>query len=391
MIRIGAGVSTQSNPSSAALEALDAARTALGGQPANLGFIFCSSHPAESMDLIVKALSPSLEGTTVIGCTTQTAIGGGREIEDQPAVSVWLGHLPGAELAPFELDVAETPDGLQIVGLPFVERSLAATFLLADPYTFPTQMFLQNLNQDYPDLPVLGGQAGGAGAGEVRLVLGDRVVTGGAVGVQVGGDVRVTPVISQGCRPIGSPYVVTKVQGNVIFQLGGKPPLNRLREILAKLSREDRARAAHNLHIGVVIDEIKADPQPGDFLIRPVFQADPENGAISVGEVLTVGQTVQFQVRDAEAADADLRQLMEQHVGRHGVDTTTGALLFTCNGRGFGLFGRPDHDIAAIRDALPELPVAGMFCGGEIGPIGGVNFLHGFTASIALFQEPIDL
>lgn len=390
MIRIGSAISTKSSPELATEEVLEGACRALGDLPANLAFMFISSHQPQSVDQIVKILAPALDGATLLGCTTQTAIGGEREVEEGPAISLWLAHLPGAQIVPFELSLEDTPDGHQIVGFPLVENHPAATFLLADPYTFPTQDFLTTINTGQPDLPVLGGQASGAGAGQVRLVLGDRVLNQGAIGVQIGGGIRVTPVISQGCRPIGSPYVVTKSAGNVIFQLGGKPPLVRLREILSKLSREDRARAAHNLQMGVVIDEQTENPQPGDFLIRPVLQADPETGAMSVGDVLSVGQTIQFQVRDAVSADAELKSLLEGHVQHTGAESNSGALLFTCNGRGSNLFGLPDHDITALRDAIPGLPVAGMFCGGEIGPVGGVNFLHGFTASIALFQDSID-
>jgi small ligand-binding sensory domain FIST len=388
MIKVGSAISTHSNPEAAAAEVLEYASAALGDSSATLALLFASSHQTDDVERIVAKLAPNLDGAALIGCTTQAAIGGHREVEEGPALSLWLAHLPGARLAPFELSTEQTPDGDAIVGFPFVEETLEAVFLLADPYTFPTQVFLQGLNGDYPDLAAFGGQAGGAGAGNVRLVMGEKVLNQGAVGVQVSGDVRVTPVVSQGCKPIGSPYVVTKARQNVIYQLGGKPPLLRLREILGKLSREDRARAAHNLHMGVVIDERKADPQPGDFLIRPVLQADPETGAMSVGEVLNVGQTIQFQVRDAQTADLDLKHLLDGHLERSGPESTAGALLFTCNGRGSNLFGTMDHDISSLQNAIPDLPVAGMFCGGEIGPIGGVNFLHGFTASVALFQEP---
>ena len=387
MISIGSAISTQSNARLAAADVLEGASAPLRDAPANLAFVFASHHESDGMAEVIAELAPSLDGATVIGCTTQTAIGGAREVEEDPAVALWLAHLPGATLTPFQLSVEHTPDGPAIVGFPFIDETPHAIFLLADPYTFPTQHFLQGINRDYPELPILGGQAGGAGAGEVRLVLGARVVSQGAVGVLLGGEIRVKAVVSQGCKPIGSPYIVTEARGNGIYQLGGKPPLLRLREILSMLPREERARAAHNLHMGVVIDERKANPQPGDFLIRPVLQADPETGAMSVGEVLNVGQTIQFQVRDAATADSDLRAMLEEHLADNGPERTTGALLFTCNGRGVNLFGSPDHDISAIRDAIPGLPVAGMFCGGEIGPIGGVNFLHGFTASVALLED----
>ncbi len=388
MIKVGSAISTNVSPVEAANEVLDRATAPLEGSPVDLAFVFVSSTHGPRVQEVASSLAPRLAGATVLGCTTQASIGEEREIEEGPAVALWVAHLPGTVLVPFRLSFERTPDGQALIGFPILEDHIKSVFLLADPYTFPTQHLLQSLNDDYPDLPVFGGQASGAGAGQIALVLGDKVLNEGAVGVQIGGAIDVTPLVSQGCKPIGDPYIVTQARGNIIFKVGGKPPLFRLREIMSKMTPEDHANAAHNLHVGVVIDERKADPAPGDFLIRPVLQADPETGAISVGDVLTVGQTVQFQVRDAATADADFRGLLEERLGQTGGRDPVGALLFTCNGRGSNLFGSPNHDVNVLRDNVPGLPVAGMFCGGEIGPIGGKNFLHGFTASVALFLEP---
>jgi small ligand-binding sensory domain FIST len=388
LIKVGAGISTHGTPAAAANEVFERATASLDGAEPDLAFVFVSSAHGPGVEQIVSVLAPRLPGATLLGCTTQASIAEQREVEMGPAVALWVASLPGATLLPFDVSFKNTPDGQALVGFPLVEDDIKAVFLLADPYTFPTQHLLQNLNEDHPDLPLFGGQASGAGAGQIALILGDKVLNEGAVGVQIGGSIDIAPLVSQGCKPIGDPYIVTRARGNIIFQLGGKPPLVRLREIMAKMSREERARAAHNLHLGVVIDERKPEPAPGDFLIRAVLQADPETGAISVGDVVTVGQTVQFQVRDAATADADLRTLLEERLGQTGGRDPVGALLFTCNGRGSNLFGVPDHDVGVLRDCVPELPVAGMFCGGEIGPIGGKNFLHGYTASVALFLEP---
>lgn len=387
-MRVGAAISTHGTPAAAAAEVYERAIPALEGATPDLAFVFVSSVHGAGVEQIVSVLAPRLAGTTLIGCTTQASIGEKREVEMGPAVSLWLASLPGATLLPFQVAFQNTPDGQALIGFPILQEEIKAVFLLADPYTFPTQHLLENLNDDHPHLPVFGGQASGAGAGEISLILGEKVLNQGAVGVQIGGNIDIAPLVSQGCKPIGEPFIVTRARGNIIFQLGGKPPLVRLREILSKMSRQERARAAHNLHLGVVIDERKPDPGPGDFLIRAVLQADPETGAISVGDVLNVGQTVQFQVRDAATADADLRSLLEQRLGETDGRAPAGALLFTCNGRGSGMFGEPDHDVGVLGESLPGLPVAGMFCGGEIGPIGGKNFLHGYTASIALFLEP---
>jgi small ligand-binding sensory domain FIST len=190
--------------------------------------------------------------------------------------------------------------------------------------------------------------------------------------------VTVRPVVSQGCRPVGSPFVVTRATGTHVDELGGVPALARLQECAAEADEDDRALMRGGLHLGIVVDEQKVDFDPGDFLVRDVLGTDPRSGSLAVGEEITVGQTVQFHVRDAASADDDLRELLA------GIDASA-ALLFTGQGRGRQLFGTPDHDAGVVDDLLGPLPIAGAFCAAEIGPVGGRNFLHGFTASLALF------
>jgi small ligand-binding sensory domain FIST len=209
-------------------------------------------------------------------------------------------------------------------------------------------------------------------------VLDDRVADHGAVGVFVDG-VEVRTVVSQGCRPIGRPYTVTGAHRNFVEEMAGKPALERLREVADAATEEERLLLRQGLHLGIVVDEHKTDFERGDFLVRNVLGADRETGALAVGELVEIGTTVQFHVRDAVAADEDLRELLAGA-------TAEAALVFTCNGRGRRLFGTPDHDAALVSEMLGRVPAAGAFCAGEIGPIGGKSFLHGFTASIALFD-----
>ena len=194
--------------------------------------------------------------------------------------------------------------------------------------------------------------------------------------------IRIRALVSQGCRPIGNVYAVTRAEGNVIHELGGRPPLQRLQELVGTLSPEDRELVGRGLHVGRVIDEYKAELGRGDFLIRGVMGVDPQSGALAVGDRIEVGETIQFHVRDAATADEDLRTLLQREA-----EPAAGALLFTCNGRGSRLFSVPDHDASLVSEKLGGLPLAGFNCAGEIGPVGGKNFLHGFTASIALFVE----
>ncbi|MGH2682223.1 MAG: FIST signal transduction protein, partial [Actinomycetota bacterium] len=245
-------------------------------------------------------------------------------------------------------------------------------------------LLLRELDRRQPGVTVIGGMAsGGVETGESRLFLGDRVVSSGGVGARLPAAVEVRSLVSQGCRPVGSSYMVTKAQGNVIAELAGRPPLERIREVYVSLSAEEQSLMTEGLHIGRVIDEYRADFGPGDFLVRGVIGADQETGAIAVGDVVGVGETIQFHVRDAASADEELRKMLLA-VGNR---PPAGALLFTCNGRGTRLFPVPHHDASLVSREFGDPPLAGFFCAGELGPVGGRNFLHGFTASLALFYE----
>jgi small ligand-binding sensory domain FIST len=220
------------------------------------------------------------------------------------------------------------------------------------------------------------------------LLLGRAVLAEGAVAALVSGPVRLRTVVSQGCRPIGRHYVVTKAERNVIYELGGKPALIQLKEIFDTLPAREQVLVQRALHLGRVVSEYQDRFEQGDFLVRNVVGLDPSSGAIAVGDYIRTGQTVQFHVRDQEAADAELKQLLATAAKRS--PGPAGALLFTCNGRGTRMFSQPNHDAECLAKSLGNVPVAGLFAQGEIGPIGRQNFLHGFTASVAIFEPPGD-
>lgn len=227
---------------------------------------------------------------------------------------------------------------------------------------------------------MIGGNASAArGPGGNRLVLDRRIHTDGAVGVLLGPGVEIETVVSQGCRPIGRPYIVTRAERNQLLELAGEPALARLIEMSRRMSEDEIDSINAGLHLGRVIDEKKLDFGRGDFLVGGVLGADEASGAIVVDHLVEVGSTVQFHIRDAATADEDLRQLLD---GRR----ADGALLFTCNGRGVQLFDAPDHDAGVLHERVGA-PAAGFFAAGEFGPVGHRNFLHSFTASVALFRD----
>jgi small ligand-binding sensory domain FIST len=353
----------------------------LGADDADLLVCFVSPHFLGALDDMVHAIRNLLEPGVLLVVSTGAVAGDAREVEHGPALALFAARLPDVRLTPVALHVEDTPDGASVVGWPDLAGEPETLLLLADPFTFPVDAFLRRCAEDHPALAVVGGLASAATRpGANRFALDARVVADGAVGVFLEG-AGIRTVVSQGCRPVGRPLVVTRADRRLLQELAGRPALERLRELAEEAGEEDRALLQHGLHLGVVVDEHRADFSRGDFLVRSVIGADRETGAIAVGDQLQVGQTVQFHVRDAAAADDDLRALLLRAASR----PAAGALLFTCNGRGSQLFGIPDHDAGLVEELLGPLPLAGGSCAGEIGPVGSRSFLHGFTASLALF------
>ncbi len=382
--RFAAGLSEHPVASHAVGEVAGAIIEAFEGADPDLVVCFASPHFVGAMDDLAFALGNLLGPKVLLGATAVSVIGGAHEVEEGPALSVFAASFPGVRLTPVALGVERKPDGATVTGWPELDHEPSTLLLLADPFSFPIDGFLHQLDRahratgDAPALQVIGGAASAArGPGGNRLVLDTAVTTSGAVGVFLDG-VDVRTVVSQGCRPVGNPFVITRGERNRLEELAGKSALDRLQECAATATEEDRALMRAGLHLGVVVDEHNVEFARGDFLVRNVLGGDQASGALVVGDEIAVGQTVQFHVRDAAAADEDLREMLS------GVEASA-ALVFTCNGRGRHLFGVPDHDAGVVEQLLGPLPVAGAFCAGEIGPVGGRNFLHGFTASIALF------
>jgi small ligand-binding sensory domain FIST len=389
-IRCAAAASTLADLPQAIDAAVRAAEADLGpGDRADLAVVFVSKAYGPAIRPCMDGLADAVSARVVLGATVEGLLAGPIEYETGPAVAVWLARLPGAELVPLALDYAQTADGGSFVGWPAALDAgwppNASLLLLADPFSCPIDRLLERMNEDHPGVPVVGGMAsGGYEPGCNTLVVDQRSYESGAIGVVVGGTVRMRPVVSQGCRPIGRPLVITKADANVIIELGGRPALERLREIYADLDPVDRDLVRTSLHVGRVASEYQDSFQRGDFLVRTVMGADPDSGVLAIGDLVRTGQTVQFHVRDAASADADLVELLSREQGRSGA--AAGAIVFTCNGRGTRLFRNPHHDAVCLQERLGPLPAIGFFAQGEIGPIGARNCLHGFTASIALFE-----
>jgi small ligand-binding sensory domain FIST len=356
------------------------------GERPDLAIVFVTPPFGGALEDAVAAIDDILHPLVLIGCAAESVVGPHREVERTAAVSLFAART--GPLLPLALEAGPSPDDdLVVKGWP-ADMAFApqALLLVADPFSFPVEEFLAWVERRHPGLPVIGGLASAAqAAGGNRLAVGRSIRTSGAVGVLLGPGVEVETVVSQGCRPFGQPLVVTKAEGNVILELAGTPALERLVSQAQGCLTEAEVALLEmgGLQLGRVIDEHRSSFGRGDFLLRGVLGADRRSGALAVGDVVPVGTTVQFHLRDAATADEDMRVLLKGQ-------RADGALVFTCNGRGSRLFDEQHHDARVLSDLLGPVPLAGFFAAGEIGPVGGHNFIHGFTASMALFRDTPD-
>ena len=389
-IRVSVGASESLDTVEAAAEAAQHARAGLDAH-CDLAFVFASSEHLAMAKWLISEVHERLSPRALIGCGAGGTVADGREMEGGPSVVVWGASLPGAELETMHLTAERDGEGFRLLGLP---ESLAgpadedrageeSVIALCDPFSFPAEELLAAVEHSRPGAPLLGGLSSAMFAGGAVLIQDGEVHTDGAVAVRLRGP-RLLPCVSQGAGPVGPEMTITSAEANLIAELAGKPAMERLGEVIAELPLPERDLAAAGVLIGLVIDENRPEYERGDFLVRPIIGADRTSGAIAVGERVRVGQTVRLHFRDATSADEDLRDALRAGAQTLGPAGAAGALLFTCNGRGSHMFDVPDHDASAIQDQL-GVPTAGFFCAGEIGPVAARSFLHGFTATIAVF------
>ena len=358
------------------------------GEHVDLALIFPSSHFVKHAAGLGVNLRRAIGAKVMIGCCSEGVIGPQHEIEGEPAVAVVAAQLPGVAIQPFHI---AGPDLMDLARAPMrfddyvpASRDTRGFVMIADPFSSPMERVLDAFNHMSEGIPIIGGLASAARQpGDNRLFLNDTVMKDGLVGVALGGPVQVDVIVSQGCRPVGPVFEVTDAKNNIINSLGGAPPMERISAVLQALDESERELLQNGLFVGRAIDPARESLGRGDFLIRGVLGADSKTGAIAIGDVIENGERVQFHLRDARTAREDLEMMLTPHAL---FGAPSGAFLFSCNGRGTNLYNEPDGDISAINSFFHGIDLAGFFCAGEIGPIGGKNFLHGHTASLALIR-----
>jgi small ligand-binding sensory domain FIST len=385
-VRIACGLSTAADPRTGAVEAAAKVAAEMGNANIDLAVVFASGAHLAAPDATLEGVHDALDPDILIGCGAGGIVGGGREIEGGTAVTVWAASFADGVVSTFHAEVTEVEDGLSVSGVPDL-RGAGGAILLPDPYSFPTDAVLAELHDRAPGVPVLGGVSSARTLrGEAALFLGEEVVSGGAIGVRFDG-IELLPCVSQGATPIGPELTITAGEGRIIQELAGRPALAALRAVIEELGEAEREILAEGMLLGIVVEQGQPDYVHGDFLVRSVLGGDPEHGTIAVGAPISAGQVVRVHARDAASADRDLHEALGLRRQALGSDRPAGALMFTCNGRGRGMFGVADHDATALTEELGAIPTAGFFAAGEIGPVGGESFLHGFTATVAVFPS----
>ena len=360
-------------------------------KPDLLLLFMTAAHTVEAEELLQR-IHGQLSPGCLIGASAEGVIGRDQEIERAPGLSLFAGDLAGASAKSFHISRDDwrkilTDENALAEAIGF-NTETRAVIGFGEPFSTPVRQLLERIDEKCPGLPLIGGMASsGRNAGENLVLQDDEVLDQGFVGITLHGAIDVQTVVSQGCRPIGHPLVVTKAHENVIEQLGGKPAIPVIQEIVDGMSPDEQQLLHNGLYIGTAIDEYRESWSRGDFLVRNVLGMEQASGGIGITDLIRAGQTVQFHVRDAQTADEDLKLLLEAQQKK---DSPAGGLLFNCNGRGTRMFSEPCHDISATRALLPQTPIAGFFAAGELGPIGRRNFIHGHTASFALFRPRRD-
>ena len=354
-----------------------------------------SPHYEDSYERVTELMAENLGAKHVFGCSGGGVIGNGFEIEQRAGVSITAAILPNVDIKPFHLQVHRLPD--MDASPDKWEELFGVTadrdphfVMLADPYSFPVQDLLMGMDYAFPNAAKIGGLASGATQqGGNALFLDDQVLRTGAIGLALDGNIIVDTVVAQGCRPVGQPMRISKSDRNMLLELEGKPPMAVLRGMFEELPERDRELMGHSLFLGVVMDELIDSPAQGDFLIRNVVGMDQSTGGLAIGEILKEGQLVQFHLRDAQTSTDDLLAVLSRYADQNRENEIPGALLFSCLGRGQYLYGRANHDTDLFREKLGAVPLGGFFCNGEIGPVSGTTFLHGYTSSFGLFRPKL--
>lgn len=404
-------LSTRPSLEAAVAEVVERVQQSLTAEP-HLGLVFISSAYASEYSRLMPLLKEQLSIPVLIGCGGSGIIGmnqqgNAQELEGKPAISLSVAHLPDVNVQAFYIPPDRLPDldsppaaWVELVGVSPQEEP--QFILLAEPFSSGISDLLQGLDFAYPGSSKVGGLASASAmSAQSGLFCNYELYREGTVGVALSGNIVLETIVAQGCRPIGQTYQVTKGEQNILLEVAqqdgskmttdqatSRPPLEVLRDLIQSLSEEDRQLAQHSLFVGIARDEFKQKLGAGDFLIRNLLGVDQRVGAIAIGGRVRPGQRIQFHLRDARTSQEDLELLLQHYQEEASNTNAAGGLMFSCLGRGEGLYGQPDFDSGLFQRYLKNIQLGGFFCNGEIGPVGGGTFLHGYTSVFGICRQP---
>ena len=386
-------LSKQTDIDAAVQEAAEEIIRQLGKDQADLTVVFVAPQYKDFYDKIPDLVNRYLKPGLLFGCSGGGIIGNGEEVEQQAAFSITCASLPGVKIQPIYSETKELPDqdtapSVWREWLDVKIEDQPHFIFLADPFSFRGDEFLAGVDFAYPNSKKVGGLASGAqGPGGNALYLGDKIYSNGLIGIALSGNIEVDTIVAQGCRPIGQPMKITACQDTLLKELDGKPTLEVLQDLNETLSDADKKLLQTSLFLGIEMDAMKDDPKQGDFLIRNLIGVDRESQSLAIGALLRTGQLVQFHLRDKKMSSEDLDVMLTRYLSQGHAESASGALLFSCLGRGKYLYGEANHDTNMFQDKLGKIPLGGFFCNGEIGPVGNATFLHGYTSSFGIFRK----
>jgi len=369
-------------------ETAQSALAEIGGK-VTCGFVFVSADYAENLADFLELIQVHAHVPILAGCSGIGLLGAGREEEQAVGFSLLLLNLPQTQVHAVRLPAVGEDEEMTAVSMRALagrgSESCEAWIVAANPFTLPVEPWLDAWDGGFPGVPAVGGLASGGRRGDTAFVFHERELVEGGVAVGFSGGVKVRTLVSQGCRPVGEPFTITGAEGHLVTSLGSRPAFEALDTTFGALPPRDKALAQGNLFVGLAMSEYVEEFKTGDFLIRNLIGGDPQAGVLAVGALPRVGQTLQFQLRDRASADAEMRHLLDE-VKVSGANPFA-SLVFSCTGRGRHLFGEPHHDARVLAETVGDHASAGFFCNGEIGPVGGHNFIHGYSAAMALFCD----
>lgn len=344
----------------------------------NIGFLYATDYLAPHLGEILARLRQATGiaewiGTTGIGIGARGEAGAAVEYYDRPALAVMLGALPADSFRVFEPVHGGLGPFRSENGAWLARAQPLVGIVHGDPRNPLTPEIVSELAEATGSF-LVGGLTSSRAGGFPQIA--DGVVEGGVSGALFAAGVGVATGLSQGCSPIGPAHEITEAEDNIVKSLDGKPAFAVLSAEIGEVLTRQLERVAGYIHVALPIE----GSDIADYLVRNLIGIDREKGWLAIGELVTPGRRLMFVRRDRDAAERDLKRMLESVARRAGAHIK-GGVYFACVGRGANLFGANSEELALVADALGPAPLVSFLANGEICR----DRLYGYTGVLTLF------